>query len=1322
MDSLQEYFNSCRELPSDNDEDCFLSSVLDIAKSSVNPSSGAPLELQHVYVGQERSLKDTVDKNDASVHDVISSRKNTSSCTQRILFSQLSTGFPFLPFSESFSACEDPCVGDDTVDSPIVVLPSSYIPEDEANLRRLHSIMERMDAILFDTLCSLRQEENQSCILDPLRKSPQKKNKKGLSSQLSSEGCSSSGYPAIEFMTPSRWRLRKKVWKEVQYLGVENYALTLQQLLNIASDVAELKRKNNLFRTIHSAALNVEHLSRLCSYALGDGVEFLSAYLVGKHEVLGNAGCSTLLRFSSLIESLLEDFSQWVLRLLELHSTLREKRSAVALETSLGWLWEKMICPFYSYRKSIFKEVEKSDAMGTSEEEKHGCWATCLPFRHLRAPNEKNGFLLSDIPAVLRFSFQHLTEEKGTTASFSAWLDMSILITVVQQNVLPLQRWLTVLNESQCFDHFFRMIFQHSNADNSKVVYCETGKKGGFSSSWTELLSNVSADQYAFVCAKQAASLLDFLVVRSSELQNTSNFDLYRCYVALVMHLSWPYFDLSTAAMHGFVHVIDLDVWRLLLPRMFRVSFSHFRVNGIDEERPTDVLSLILNCVDYCCSDRSVDPPCTRYSHSPTAGPSLSMRSFENSPEFLALITARQNILRSCAAFCCNKRKKSQEQLDFLESKVHPSSCNYFSEELASNEDDCAGALPLGFIVPNWNPPLQSTTQKQDWKQGVPVVVMREAETFPVKWMPPFFWCLHLREARASSDILILRRPLSSEQRNRMDENLWTVPKSLESIRKQEIDVTDLWINTAIPCTRWLTAAFLVPLGMAGQHLQKRRLQDLYLGKQSASLTLSTSCPLSTSFFLLEDSISRDSSSHRRKKRRHDIDTSSFVFSSIGGVKQGQLRGAASGPSVWSGVAPFTASNISLPNALRLIIDVALCGNRELIIDGFVRQLYLKSLEQNWLKVSQTNGKNGTLISDKKMISYLFSEAIRGVPYAGLVQLVVTSPEGITPSSETFPRCRECQTPSSVTDDLRRMLDIFSCFRLQFSFPEQLMLVLLPSKLTFYIDHVLGQLQRTYDTFFWQKRRGKAEGFIPPSSLVSSCSFKKSEVANEHCGSVPFSDVWSSIFGYLVALHYAQMHLRGQQKLLHNKDLQLHNLKCSLMYPDPQQDAQQNLLSRGFGGAFYCLAFVIDTLISFTMHEVLVVVYELEKAFIHQCAFSSAPLLCKRLDQLLLQLQLISFPSLAPLCTSREDSFSIHSLGEAIRACIADIVCLALDPTRFTFSFLMTKTKSGVEKLISVVSSCALQSPLLHMRLKPLIYLLTFNHYYGDLAEGYRFR
>lgn len=1320
MDSLQEYFNSCRELPSDSDEDCVLSNILDSAKFSVNPSSTAPLELQHVYVGQERSPNDTVRKNGSAVQDVASSRKNTGSCTQQILFSQLSSKFPLLSFSESVSARENQCVCDNAADLPRVAHPSSYIPEDEADLRRLYSIMERTDAILFDTLCSLRQGENKSCILVPLRTARKKKNKKDLSSQLHSEGCCTDGHPVVEHMTPCRWRLRKKVRKELQSLGVENYALALQPLLNIASDVAELKRKSNLFRSIHSAALSVEHLSRVCSYALGDAVEFLSDYLVGKHEVLGNAGCSTLLRFSSLIENLLEDFFQWVLQLLEFHSTLREKRSAVTLETALGWVWEKMILPFHSNRKSPFEEVDEAGAMGIEEEEL-GCWARCLPFRHLGRFTEESDFLLSDIPAVLRSSFQRLSEKKGTMTSSSAWLDMPTLVTAVQQNVLPLQRWLTVLNESQCFDHFFHMIFQHSNAGNSKALCYEAGKKGGFASSWTELLLCVSTDQYSFVCARQAALLLDFLVVRSSELQNTSNFDLYRCYVALVMHLSWPYFDLSTAAMHGFVHVIDLDVWRLLLPRMFRVSFSHFRVNGVDEEHPTDVLSLILNCVDYCCNDRSSDPSYTGSSHSPTAGTSPSMGSFANSSEFPALITARQNILQSCAAFCGNKRKTNHGQIDFLENKVHPSPYNFFSEELASNDGDCDGELPLGFIVPNLNPPLQSTNHEQDWKQRAPGIEMCEAEALPEKWMPPLFWCLHLREARASSDVLILRRPLSSERQNGMDENSWTISKPPEFIRKQKIDVADLRINTAIPCTRWLTAALLVPLGMTAQCLQKRRLQDLYLGIQTASLSLSTSRPLSTSFFFLEDSISHDSSSHRRKKRRHDISASLFALSSTGGVEQRQLQEATNRPLIWSGAAPFTASVISLPNAMRLIIDVALCGNREFIIDGFVRQLYLKSLEQNWLKISHTNGEKETAIVDKKMISYLFSEAIRGIPYAELVQLVVTSPEGITSSSATSPSGQESQA-SSMTDDLKRILDVFSSFQLQFSFPEQLVLVLFPNTLTFYINHALGQLQRTYDTFFWQKRRGKAEGFASPSSLASSCSFKKSEIANERCGSVPFSDVWSSIFGYLVALHYAQMHLRCQQKLLHKKDLQLHDLKRSQMNPDPQRNAHQNMLSRGFGGAFYCLAFVLDTLISFTMHEVLVVVYELENAFIHRSAFNSAPLLCKRLDQLLLQLQLISFPSLAPYLTSREDSLSIHSLGEAIRARIADIVCLALDPTRFTFRFLMAKTKSGVEKLISAVSSCAIQSPLLHMRLKPLIYLLTFNHYYGDDAEGYRFR
>lgn len=1345
MDSLEEYFSTCREVSSDSDEDTWCPSVPEGEDHSVKVSSehtscsrthasSRPLELQHVFVGQKRPAG--VESNEldpllylpGSVYAGASSLTNRACPSRQLVYSQLSSGFPILSFLTE--ACINPRIHQESRNWPgfwrAGGLPS-YIPEDEAVLQHLHSIRERQDAILFDALCTLRQVENQSFVFTPVRKE-RKIGKRNHSPMLPSEDASNINAGYSTGPIPSRrWRLRRKVWKELHSLGLENFSLALRPVLRVASDIGELKMRNDAFQTIYSAARQAKHLNRICLYSLGDDVELHCLGSEGRNEALGNAGCATLLRFSSFIDDLLQEFSLWVTQILELHSSLRERRRTAPLHTSLGWVLDEILAPFISYKK-LRQEEGESNRVTRKDEEELGQWARCFPFPRVNtAAVDKDGvndFSPSSSSPSMGVSSRRSAGLEDLTALQCYRLDVSTLITTVQENALPLQRWLIVLQESQCFDCFSLMSLQQLVVDGQEEGSREDILSGS-SSSLRRIIARMSPSQFGLICAKQSASLLDFLIVRSSELQSTSTFGLYRCYMMLVMYLSWPYFDLSTAAMYGFVHMGDVDVWRQLLPRMFRVSFSHLRVSGTEEENPTDVLSLILNCVEYYQKNSAWNQCPGDLAKPPAYVQPLEFSSL--SREHSSLVAARQRILHSCAGFCRQRGKHHVEKLRFSEGKTTDGFELLPEEEYFCDDYDSCGALPLAFAMPNSKPALRANECIKKLKERVLAKVIPEEQTIVKDWVAPCLWCLQLNQIRGSSNILVHRCPLPPKKSTYANGCHWSAPIMPEAVGDQEAKIPKLWINTEIPCTRWITAALLIPFGRTVQQLQKRRLNDLYVGIIESSHLFSFSLPLSELPMMREDiSTTAQSSFQQHKKRCEDthVAFSEFVSSRTEkGKEQVELQGVQNwnGLSLWNSPSPCHSA-ISLSNALRLIIDIALFGNYERIVNGFVRQLYLKSLEGPWWKGSQKGGVKDNTIAGNTLVSALFSEAIRGLPFAELVQLVVTLPKQKAAIPSLCTSSMESHFSSALMNDMEEVLDVFACFELRFFFPAQLALVLFPNKLSFYIDHAHGQLKRSYGSFFWQKRRGAVDQQSHPACSSASASRMKDEKASSRCGSVPFGDLWSTMFGYLVAVHYAQMCLQEQRKSLQRSDVQVHELQRSLPYASSDLKIQGHMVSRGFGGAFYALAFILDTLIRFTMQEILVVVYELEKFFLQQSTFHSGPSLCERLDQLLLQLHLICFSSLPPLCTSKEESSSLSLPGESIRTCIADILSLALDPTRFPFRLLGTKTKEKVERLINIISSSASHSPLLHMRLIPLLHLLTFNQYYGDRSEGYRFR
>lgn len=1321
MDALQEYFSCCQESSSESDESSWPPPASDSKEYSEtgpssldfvpqNPAFAPPLKLQHVFVGQEQPLKEKGDEEDfalcapETVYRTPSPVGKRSYFTQQILFSQFSTGFPVASFlSETCRSSKMQQKRNLGSALPRVFRASSYIPEDEALLQYFYDIRERQDAILFDAICALRQVANKSFVYVSINKGKVAKDSFMASA---AEVCGNDKLHCSPFMSPRRWCIRKKVWKEFHSLGVENYARSLQPLLSVASDVADLKQRNDAFRHLYSAAKQTDHLSRICIYAFGTDVEMQSFRMDKKNEALGNVGCATLLRFSSFIEEQLDEFFRWVLQLLELHSSLRERRRAVPMQDSLAWVWEEIISPF-SIDKGIH-ELKGSEHNGErmEEDEKLGRWESCLPFRRVsRTVAEKDP--LGDF---FPFFFRDSRAGGSITVSQCPRLHISSLVTMVQQNALPLRRWLTVLEESQCFQFFSQMIFKELAVDPQEDVGYKAIKDLHFPTSCRTLFSHMSASEFAFICVKQSAALLDFLVVRSSELQNACSFDLYRCYMMLVIHLSWPYFDLFTAAMHGFVRVGELDVWKQLLPRMFRVSFSHLRPSGAEEENPTDVLSLILNCVEYYQEESTWNHFSTDFSSFPTD--TQHLRYSSSSRELSELVAARQFILRSCAAFCRPKGRSSPKGLESPETKKKSPSHSFLEEGLTREDRNFDRCLPLGFAMSNAKPQLCLNEEKTELKRKPSGNLLSQGAARDKEWMLPSLWSLQKNEACGSSDIMIRCTTLSSAQKSHYPDPYWNASNPSKTVVECHAANAELWINIAIPCTRWLAAALLIPFGKAVRELQRRRVNALYVGITSLSYSFNWEGVSLGSFSPLE----------RPTKRRKEMDDSFCERSSYVNGEAGQheqLLEINRGSSVWSSVVP-SPPIISLPNALRLIIDVALFGSHEHIVDRFIRQLYLKSRELQWWKVSQQGMDNS--MRGSTIVSSIFSEAIHGLPHSHLVQLAVTPLKRKTPPLTSCICAEGSHPPSAEIGEMKELLDAFARFELRFFFPSQLAQVLLPRKLSWCIDRSKGQFRETYGSFFWQERRAEVLQDTYSMSFLSGFTCAENEETNFPCGSVGFADVWSSIFGYLVSLHYAQISLQEQRKSLQRNELQAHELQHIMPFSNSYLKTQKNLLSRSVGVAFYALSFVLDTLVRFTMQEVFVVVYELEKAFLHRRQFDSGPFLCKRLDQLLLQLQLVCFPAEPLLCPSREESLAVSTSEESVRTCITDILCLALDPSRFPFRLLGSKTKDRVERLIYATSSSAIQSPLLHMRLNPLMQLLTFNQYYGDASEGYCFR
>lgn len=888
-----------------------------------------------------------------------------------------------------------------------------------------------------------------------------------------------------------RWVLKKDTAKRLVESGLITFGCALTPILQVATDISELKSGVEQFRKVTGTVLQVPCLERLCCCSLTD-------IPYGGTEALGCVALACFSRFHVVVEEWLDDYLGWVVELVEVLTGNAGKRSAASVPP-----------------------VPPLDT---------GAWSQCLPS--------------SQSPASI-------------VGPPELALTVSKLSAVLELNAAPLRSLLVVLHETDCFSRL--LAIANSCASDPR--------------------SDASASRFAIRVAREAAMLLDVLVVRAGSLQDTSTLNLYRAYMMVILHCSWPYLELSTAAIFGCVRDIDFQVWRELLPRMFKTSFSHLKGSTEESDSPTDIFSLILNCIDF------------------HKGSVLHQANF-SSNKASALLIARRFIIRSFGVFA---RRKGRERQMVLMKKLGVTT-NESREEFLTT-------VPLGSL----------TLQDED-------IVKKNC-----------FWSARVTEAPC--DIFL--------------------SKDLNFAQGDSCQRADMWINVSIPAARWITAAVLLPFGEVVQRLHKQRLSNLYRAYAPHYTLTELEYPEGV---VIEHSTTAEEDPDGREADSH------------------------AGPQQHPVLPLGEADQISFASAMRLLMTVALVNSRDRIVDSFLSRLYASG---KWWDSSSAAQR-------AVEISALFKEALRGLPHAELVELNVLPTVQLNSQNTSSGQCA--------------ILNAFASFELRFSLPDELMVVLLPRVLSLHEIHETGQMKSTYSTLFWHHRRGSAkkqQTHLSPHILSSLGS------------RISFSDVWSYVFGYICSLHYTQMALREQRKVLQLADARTHFTRKS---DDSEKDSVQ-LLSRGIGSTFYCLSFIVDTLLSFTLHEVHQVVFEFEEAFCSNSnTFNSACELCQALDQLLLRMRIICFPSLPPSCTSKEDVMAFSSSSETVRESITELLSLALDPTRFSISLVSLRTKRTVEALVAVISSTTVHFAL-HARLKPLLTMLTFNHYYGDdEREWYRFR
>lgn len=874
------------------------------------------------------------------------------------------------------------------------------------------------------------------------------------------------------------------------------------------------------------------------------------------------------------------------------------------------------------------------------------------------------------------------------------------LLAAVLHNLQPIQRGIVLLAESQCY-HGLREWLTSLGVRNTEDPPTPTA---------TSKLPRITTESFADQCTELATRLLDYLIVRVSALQDASTLDLYRWYMVVLLHCAWPYVCLTTAAIFGYVHDINPLQWRRRLPRLFRSSFAHTRVGDTHGQYPTDVLSLLSSCLGYQVGDPNTSSNC----HG--VGKVRDDRAAQT-----ALRSARQFLLRSFATFASQKRRHhprkevhgSAPGLSLISAKDKP--LKEILHDLLTAGDsgkDVEGA-GLGLLKAGQSHPLRPVTEEETQPGAVQVESVASYSTV----VPLAFIATATDVPGQAGYRQRVARRVSDEEGEGDEEGVARRVGSLWSLRLSEpgqpADIQlvcvkggrsscssaafvyceresyekNLWLNTSIPAARWLTAALLVPIGVVVQRLQARRLQDLF---RTSAVRRSLGSPGDHDHFLDGAEVKEDDEEEEE----------------LAAARRAYVQNAAGGRRIGPSPNMRIPSHFSFMQAVKLLVDIALCRDKARIVDGFLERLYK---EPHWWYRQADAAAVATYESvgtASALVSSLFADAVRGKRYGDLVGLAVRPKAPVDPDIGGG-------TSSALLS--RELLDVFASFELLVTLPSEVALVLLPREMSRYthsaVENNGNPLESTYAALFWERRRRVR--------LDVTDKAKSPESLQERRGGLQSSDVWSYVFGYMCAMHYTQIALRERRKQLRQQDVEDHALMGVVGRPTPVSGVSRlQLIARGLGSAYHSLSFVVDSLMIFTQRAASVVIYRLEHLFASVESINSVMQLCVEVDTLLLPLQIVCFPFRPPE-VEPPGAVAKHPC-ERIRQCINEVLGLALDPSRLPVKLIGTRSRNVIEALVATVSG--LHEPaLLKTQLQPLVALLTFNHYYGTDDTTFQF-
>ncbi|KAG5509631.1 hypothetical protein JKF63_06336 [Porcisia hertigi] len=1283
--------------------------------------------------------------------------------------------------------------------------------------------LARQRALLFDVLCALRQHPTASCEMC-----------------LGTRGSRGSAHADPSAVSHGgKWRMRDAVLAEAAtkmwsptFLGV------LERLLDMANVVAAVDahvRQCETALSPQASCISPEAHETFGCNATEDcrGIQNASV-------ALDAAAVRSLQRLCSVLRQLSVDFSRWVLQVQEYLLVLCESAATAFPD-------EHILRPMTAVGGSHEARIDLANEEATPTK-----GAVSQP--HVGTASHT------------------ISSSRVASTVLPPSCSLADLVAAVCENILPLQRCHVLIEESGCFDGLVSL-------ENSSPAEGPAATANAAPASFAGKPVSPRTCSHALL----AARLLDTLIIKASALQDTSTMDLYRFYVMILLYTAWPYVLLCTAAIFGFVRGIDPSVWRRQLPRLFRSSFSHVRISDASRCCPTDILSLLLNCVGfYSADDVAVSPSSEEHAtgaaqrKTKTSPSNASARDgFVGTPGApaprqtdtsssgrrrgdtselhvarAALTSARVFVLRSLASFTRRRKQvalsrtpmhprrppatlagvtgnkavttSSRPSSGTAPSRLwHTMSVKEILHNIMYDSGDQSGhggvadivvyaqqnqdvrrrvvqveaasstaggntgashyayfptTIPLGFSAmttealagqQQWqkrrcdcgasgatgeegsftpSSPLYSPRQRRaagggegsgrlyarmrpgsrsstaaldddddggggdDGANGGSGVLRRRGIAL---------WTLAINESAAALDVRFMNALADEEERFRSVEGGGSTASELSGREQGKRRPHQLWINVTIPCARWITTALLIPIGVAVQRLQERRLRDLF--KPSLPVVLG-GCNFSLSPAQESTQESQQLQGQSRGTTAPVGAPSSNPLTPLNGLAGTGL----------SGSTPTTVQ-CTFMNALKLLVDIALCRDQERLVHGFLERLHREP--RWWVRHAEDGGVAAfrRLGTAAPLVSAIFRDALRGKHFSELVRLSVLPARGGaavaaaatsgTPGAAA-PAPGQTGRGSSGHSLAADMLDVFASFRLDFSLPDAFQRVLRPRDLSVYVQSPTNTVERSYETDFWQRRlrlyvsEGNAE---QERSLVSTAAAGSDGVA--------FADVWSYIFGYKCALYYAQITLREHKKLLHQRDAQDAQVAQNMGLPGRSATQHLRYVSRGLGSAYYTLSFAVDQLLHFTQNVAVRVVYDLQRLLANATNPSSKLFscmdLCYQLDALLLDLSFVSFPARPPVAVNVRERAMQSPATEVVRAAVQRTLEVALDPSRLPVSHISSSTRNAVEALVAAVSVSAEHHPsALATHLQPLVVRLTFNRYYGtdEATLSFHFR